>query len=121
MNNDEYYQNKPAETQEIPSEQGIKTLEEYWEAIDEKKLIANFKQLNQFDSNSKEVICAEIKKRGLEAKAAYKIINVYKVDLEELGNIPFRSILSFVWKWTWACIIVAIPFFLVYIIALSAR
>ena len=95
------------------------TLGEFWQNAPENKLIDAYRQLEQYDINSREAICAEIKKRGLEAKAANKGYRVYKVDLEKLGEVSFDSILKFVWKWAWACVLVSIPIGILYFLAMA--
>ena len=95
------------------------SFEERWGKKTEANLIESYRQLEQYDINSREAICAEIKKRGLEAKAANKGYRVYTVDLKGIGEIPFGSILKFVWKWAWACIIVSIPLAILFLILFS--
>jgi len=96
------------------------TLDDYWRGVPDKKLIGAYRQIDQFDGISQEVICAEIRNRRLEAKAATKVEKrARNVELVELGNIPFSSMLSFAWKWIWAVEIALIPVIILWIIIIA--
>lgn len=86
------------------------TLEKYWRDAPDEKLIRAYKQIDQFDRISQEIICGEIKKRRLEAKAATKVERrTRNVEIVGLSNIPFGLMLSFAWKLVWAATIALIP------------